>query len=424
MEESNYDRYRPIFIRFSPNSIPQIVAHIQKWLVEHPYISVEAVAQLIEEALQEHPELINGSVIPITEDDEESIKDYIDALPVNNTYTKSETDALLAGKEDTLTFDNTPRDNSTNPVTSVGIYTAINDAVSIIDAALALKADKIDTYTKTAVDNLLIDKADKSDTYSKNTIEAKLATKADISDVVTIETAEQIMDDIAIRTDGTAPSNLTAGQFVLVDGDLYKLTADVQTGDTLTVGTNIQVVSEGGLNSLKSDVSSLSGQIGNLNGAMLYVENGDTWSGTDPIPSGAYIQWKGSYYKTTSQIPASTAISGHVTSIGVGGAVNELNAQIVNVNKPTGTAYNIINNTSGGSATLTQDGILLTDFVVGNNTQTSVEMTINGVVRQMQYAATANMVETKDSFVCYKGDIITVTTSGTPYRALVKLVPY
>lgn len=43
------------------------------------------------------------------------------------SYTKAEVDALLAGKEDTLTFDNTPASGSTNPVTSGGIYTAIAD---------------------------------------------------------------------------------------------------------------------------------------------------------------------------------------------------------------------------------------------------------------------------------------------------------
>lgn len=42
-------------------------------------------------------------------------------------YTKAEVDALLSGKENTLTFDTTPTNGSTNPVTSGGIYTAIAD---------------------------------------------------------------------------------------------------------------------------------------------------------------------------------------------------------------------------------------------------------------------------------------------------------
>lgn len=39
-------------------------------------------------------------------------------------YTKAEVDALLATKEDVLTFDATPTENSTNPVTSNGIFQA------------------------------------------------------------------------------------------------------------------------------------------------------------------------------------------------------------------------------------------------------------------------------------------------------------
>lgn len=40
------------------------------------------------------------------------------------SYTKSEVDALLAGKEDTLSFDAAPTENSLNPVTSNGIFQA------------------------------------------------------------------------------------------------------------------------------------------------------------------------------------------------------------------------------------------------------------------------------------------------------------
>ena len=43
-----------------------------------------------------------------------------------DAYTKSETNALLAGKQDTLTFDNSPSPNSNNPVKSGGIYTALD----------------------------------------------------------------------------------------------------------------------------------------------------------------------------------------------------------------------------------------------------------------------------------------------------------
>ena len=99
------DNYRPLYIWRSPASIPQIVAHIQDYLVKHPILSTETIAEIIVDALGEHPELLNGSVIPITQDSAQSIKAYIDALPIIDTYTKAQIDALLDGKEETLTFD-------------------------------------------------------------------------------------------------------------------------------------------------------------------------------------------------------------------------------------------------------------------------------------------------------------------------------
>ena len=43
-----------------------------------------------------------------------------------DAYTKSETNALLAGKQDTLTFDNSPTPTSNTPVKSNGIYVALD----------------------------------------------------------------------------------------------------------------------------------------------------------------------------------------------------------------------------------------------------------------------------------------------------------
>ena len=42
-----------------------------------------------------------------------------------DVYTRSQVDTLLAGKENTLTFDAAPTQNSINPVESGGVYTAI-----------------------------------------------------------------------------------------------------------------------------------------------------------------------------------------------------------------------------------------------------------------------------------------------------------
>lgn len=45
----------------------------------------------------------------------------------SNYYTETEVDDLLDGKQDTLTFDTAPTQNSTNPVTSGGLYNVLGD---------------------------------------------------------------------------------------------------------------------------------------------------------------------------------------------------------------------------------------------------------------------------------------------------------
>lgn len=51
--------YKPLFMYVAPASIPQIVAHIQKYLEENPIISdPEAIAAVISDYIEEHPELI------------------------------------------------------------------------------------------------------------------------------------------------------------------------------------------------------------------------------------------------------------------------------------------------------------------------------------------------------------------------------
>ena len=147
--------YKPLYVWCSPASIPQIVAHIQDYLVKNPIVSTETVAEIVVQSLQEHPELINGSVIPITEDSAQSIKDYIDALPSLDGYTKAETDALLLLKQNLLTWDQTPTVGSSNPVTSEGIKAAISASAAALADLISTKADIASVYTKATTDAFL-----------------------------------------------------------------------------------------------------------------------------------------------------------------------------------------------------------------------------------------------------------------------------
>ena len=213
------DKYTPLMMYLSPASIPQIVAHIQDYLVKHPILSVETIAEIIVQSLQEHPELINGEAIPISADSAQSIKAYIDALPALDTYTKAEINALLLGKQDTLTFDQAPTPGSSNPVTSSGIIAALSALQATLETLINAKADSSTTYTKTQVDTLLEDKADADDVYSKNTMDAKLL---------------EVNTDIDNLEDALSDQSQQIGNVVL-KGNTHSLSAGGTLNNTITL---------------------------------------------------------------------------------------------------------------------------------------------------------------------------------------------
>lgn len=52
--------YEPLFVYLTPASIPQVVAHIQKYLTDNPIITdPEAIESVISEYIAEHPEIIS-----------------------------------------------------------------------------------------------------------------------------------------------------------------------------------------------------------------------------------------------------------------------------------------------------------------------------------------------------------------------------
>lgn len=261
------DKYNPLMMYLSPASIPQIVAHIQDYLVKHPILSVETIAEIIVQSLQEHPELINGEAIPISADSEQSIKAYIDALPGLDTYTKAEINALLLGKQDTLTFDQAPTPGSSNPVTSSGIIAAMSALQSALETQISAKADRASTYTKTQVDTLLEDKADADDVYSKNTMDAKLLevnTDIDNLEDALGDQSQQILNvqnglAYIVGNTNTTGSTLASGTFVYVKGHstiaegLRKVTASIPVNGSITTN-NTEDCTVGCLNALNSKI--------------------------------------------------------------------------------------------------------------------------------------------------------------------------
>lgn len=82
------------------------------------------------------------------------------AMLRDNFYTETETDTLLDGKQDVLTFDNVPTEGSDNPVTSDGLYKTIDDSEHVVSSALNDINERVGgTYTKTEIDTRLSSKA-------------------------------------------------------------------------------------------------------------------------------------------------------------------------------------------------------------------------------------------------------------------------
>ena len=359
-----YDKYMPLYAYLSPASIPQIVAHIQDYLVKHPILSAETIAEIIVESLQEHPELINGTAIPISADSEQSIKAYIDSLPSIDTYTKAEINALLTGKQDTLTFDQAPTPGSSNPVTSSGIIAAMSAMNEALETLINSKADSATTYTKTQVDTLLTDKANADDVYSKNTMDAKLleyATSESVYSKQDINTMKQVNKaNLAIvSTDGLAPLDIAAGQYVYFNDVMYMATEEILTGAQLVPNANIVInpigvtnrigdglknavtqingladrmtLAEEGLNSQSQQIDDLADEVDNLQAAAAFVEDGDTASRT--YTEGQFILWKGLLYTVKAggmpqgETLSTTTYLDDVT----GGGLNKLYSNIGNI---------------------------------------------------------------------------------------------
>lgn len=133
---------------------------------------------------------------------EQNAKDYADGKFATTTSmntalaNKADTSYVnteLAKKQNTLTFDDTPTENSTNPVTSGGVQAAIAALPQAdntytkgeVDTALAAKANSADVYTQTAADAKFADKAETT---------AALNTKANSADLATVATSGNYAD--------------------------------------------------------------------------------------------------------------------------------------------------------------------------------------------------------------------------------------
>ena len=118
----------------------------------------------------------------------------------------------LDAKQNVLTFDSTPTASSNNPVTSAGIKTALD----------------------TKQNTLTFDTTPTSGSTNPVTSEGILtAVNATASNLATIESST------------TASQAYSEGDYLVLNGQLYEVIADIASGETLTVGTNISATTVG-----------------------------------------------------------------------------------------------------------------------------------------------------------------------------------
>ena len=104
-----------------------------------------------------------------------------------------------------------------------------------------------------------------------------------------------------VETSTTASRAYAVGDHILLNGVRYVVTSAISSGGTITVGTNVTA------QNVDDDLSSLRTSLNQLDQNIAYVESGNTASRT--YVTGDYISWKGTLYKASTSIPATTAFA-------------------------------------------------------------------------------------------------------------------
>lgn len=164
--------------------------------------------------------------------------------------------------QETLTFDSTPTDGSTNPVTSDGIY----DAFAGVDTALSGKVDTTSVGVANGIAELdndglvpssqLPDVAYTDVTNKPSINSVTLSGNKTAADLGLVNNTD-LTDIIATGPTNATGNTITSGLYFYLDGVLCKAKSDIASGATFTLNTNYEVVTAGGLNSLNSAIAGM-----------------------------------------------------------------------------------------------------------------------------------------------------------------------
>lgn len=165
-----------------------------------------------------------------------------------------------------------------------------------VDSALALKADKSDTYTKAQVDASLALKADKSDTYTKAEVDASLELKADKTETYTKAQVDSIVEDAI--AEAVKESEYSNFEMKSVSGDFIHITDGAGLIPVKDLKIGIDAVQSGSGDPSPENVRPITGWTGakvNVNGINQWDEEwevggyssstGNAWSTNDRIRS-------------------------------------------------------------------------------------------------------------------------------------------
>ena len=169
---------------------------------------------------------------------------------------------------------------------------------------------------------------------------ARIFTAKDLNDIQTnietiktaLEEAQEDLSDLesgkadqiiisGVEASSTAANSYLVGQYLILSGALYRVTAAITAGDTITdsgAGANVAAATVG------SELTGLRNTLNQVEDAIAYVQSGDTASRT--YTEGQFVYLKnhatlaeGLYTVNSGGIPSGTTVTGHLTADTSGG---------------------------------------------------------------------------------------------------------
>ena len=200
------------------------------------YLIYNKVVYRVTSAITAGDTIVIGTNVVATTITAEIVRDSVPTQDSTKLISSGAVYAGLAGKENTLTWDSTPTENSNNPVTSGGIYTALASKQGTLTFDTTPTENSTNPVTSggiyTAIQNSIIEVDSTLSSSSTHPVQNSVLTTR----ISHIETS------IApVEASSTATRAYAIGDYVILEGVLYRVTAAISIGDTIAVNTNVVV---------------------------------------------------------------------------------------------------------------------------------------------------------------------------------------